>query len=300
MTQSEHDAPWLWPYGAGSQFIAPEFAREGWVSARLNAAAGATGAVDMPRFSHSEESLGALAYEQRVAQGAVPTRDVSHDWYNGLVWLAFPHAKRWINAQHLNDAGSRESSALKPGNGRSRFRDALTLFDESGALLLTNSEEKAFALLAHNWDRVFEPRNVGWHAQSRLLIFGHGLLDAMGSAHPGLCAKALPVVVPDLNFSAMQLQEIVLGVLGQIREPSDFSPLPVMGIPVWFDQSGEPGFYDNPQVFRAKPTGRRGLRGERLAFQVDATTLAVGKCVRQSLPVLQGEESPDSSEQSAG
>ncbi len=297
MNKAKISRPWLWPYGAGSAFALPEQSDEGWVSRRLSDHARARVA---PRFSYSNEALGALAYEQRVALGEVPTRDLSHDWYNGVVWLAFPRAKRWINARHLDDANAAGQWSAPSGNGRSRFRDALTLFDESGALLLTTRREMLFALMEHDWPCVFAQRDDSWHTQNRLLVFGHGLLDALPSAHPGLCAKVLPVLVSDLNAGAEVLEHMMLAVLKQVRDPANFSPLPVMGVPGWFDLSAWADFYENRQVFRAKPTARKGLRGERLAFQFDGATLALGKCARQSLPALQGEESPDSSEQSAG
>ena len=297
MRKAEQSAPWLWPYGANSAYGPTPDVEVGWVSRRLNQHARANVA---PRFAYSNEALGALAYERRVALGEVPTRDLSHDWYNGMVWLAFPKVKLWINAQHLGDASAKTQALSASGNGRSRFRDALTLFDESGALLLTTRKDMLFSLMEHNWSGVFSQRDDSWHAQNRLLVFGHGLLDSMPGAHPGLCAKVLPVLVADLTSSTDTLEQMMLDVLKQVREPSNFSPLPVMGVPGWFDLSAQPGFYENRQVFRAKPTRQKGLRGERLAFQADGSTLAVGKCARQSLPALQGEESPDSSEQSAG
>ncbi len=297
MNKAECSAPWLWPFGENSAFPTPSNPGAGWVARLLNQRARAKFA---PRFTHSDESLGALAYEQRVAQGAVPTRDLSHDWYNGMAWLAFPKTKHWINTQHLADAGVKTQLPGRSGNGRSRFRDALTLFDESGALLLTTGEGMLFALMEHRWPCVFSCRDDRWHSQNRLLVFGHGLLDSMPSAHPGLCAKVLPVLVPDLDVSLGALDQVLLNALEQVSDPANFSPLPVMGVPGWFDLSARPGFYESREVFRAKPTAQKGLRAERLAFQVDGATLALGKCARQSPPALQGEESPDSSEQSAG
>lgn len=297
MNKAECSAPWMWPYGANSAFSVPSNPSAGWVARLLNQHDRAN---LTPRFTCSDESLGALAYERRVALGEVPTRDLSHDWYNGMAWLAFPKAKHWINTQHLGDASVVSQMPFRSGNGRSRFRDALTLFDESGALLLTTRKDMLFALMEHQWPCVFAKRDDSWHEQNRLLVFGHGLLDSMASAHPGLCAKVLPVLVSDLNVSESELDQMIVNALQQVGDPSNFSPLPVMGVPGWFDLSAQPGFYENRQVFRAKPTAHRGLRAERLAFQVDGATLAVGKCARQSLPALQGEESPDSSEQSAG
>jgi len=251
----------------------------------------------VPAFVPSVETLGALAYEKRVHAGEIPTRDIAHDWYNGQVWLKYPKAKHFINRKHVADSNGH---TVQSANGRSRLRDALTLFDESGALLLTTDPNLSVALLGHDWSSLFEFDRDTWSARARVLVFGHGLLDAMHKPHKGLCAKAIPVCVPDLDLGPDQLQTLVLNVVQSIVDPANLSPLPVMGIPGWFAESESPGYYADTSVYRAKPTHRLSSLNERLAFVWDASTLQLGKCAGQSLPEFQGEESPDSSEHGAG
>lgn len=287
---------WLWSYGVESAQFRLAAAVAGDVARKLNElrAAASSG---MPVFVPSVETLGALAYERRVREGEIPTRDIAHDWYNGQVWLRFPQAKQFINSKHVSDANC---GVIQSANGRSRLRDALTLFDESGALLLTTDPGLAGALVNHDWFSLFESGRDTWAERTRVMIFGHGLLDAMHKPHKGLCAKVIPVCVPDLNLGSDQLQTLVLNVVQRIVDPANLSPLPVMGVPGWFAESGSPGYYADTSIYRAKPTHRLSSLHERLVFVWDGSTLISGKCAGQSLPEFQGEESPDSSEHSAG
>ena len=288
--------PWLWPYGAVISQFNRSSTTPGEVAGSLNDLRAAV-AADVPVFVPSAETLGAMAYENRVHAGEIPTRDIAHDWYNGQVWLQFPKAKHFINRKHVADSNGH---TVQSANGRSRLRDALTLFDESGALLLTTDPNLSVALLGHDWSSLFEFDRDTWSARARVLVFGHGLLDAMHKPHKGLCAKAIPVCVPDLDLGPDQLQTLVLNVVQSIVDPVNLSPLPVMGVPGWFVESERPGYYADTSVYRAKPTHRLASQTERLAFVWDASTLHSGKCAGQSLPEFQGEESPDSSEHGAG
>jgi len=288
--------PWLWPYGGDwARFESADLVAGG-VAYRLNQARSNAG-VYIPEFIASSDTLGALDYERQVHSGEIPTRDLAHDWYNGLVWLHFPQTKQQINAHHIVDS---ESSMAQSSNGRSRFRDALTLFDESGAVLLTTDADLVSALLNHDWQTLFVKKRSAWAECARVLIVGHGLLDSMHTPHKGLCAKVVPVLVPCLDLGSNELQALMLKLIGEIRGSGNFSPMPVMGVPGWFDESNATGFYSDTSVYRAKPTRRNASSHERLAFVWDGSTLCSGKCAGQSLPEFQGEESPDSSEHGAG
>ncbi len=298
-------APWLHGLAFGGGWYTPEVG-QGHVAERLNALTGVYGSEAVPRFELSSEALGALAYERQVGTGVVPTRDLAHDWYNGLVWIRFPRSKTWINQAHLRHAAPPLTQASS--NGRTRLRDALTLFDESGALLLTRQPEHAQALVQHDWQTLFElhaPRRAGaWVGNTQLVLFGHGLLEALHRPHRSLCAKVLPVVVPqDMLLPGtfpIWLDDCLVKVLACLKHPAQLSPLPVMGVPGWFAEAQSPGFYEDATVFRGKPTPKPFQQPERLAFWWDGSTLQTGKCAGQSPLVFQGEESPDSSEQGAG
>lgn len=291
---------WLWPYGGDHARYDVRGDDEGFVSRLLNERRHRAEHAP-PAFFHSTDNLGALEYERLVQAGQIPTRDLSHDWYNGQVWLVFPKVKQLINARHIEDADRfKETKDPLSANGRSRLRDALTLFDESGALFLTTEWSMCHALLEHDWTTLLLAKRETWAARSRVLLFGHGLLDAMSKPHKGLCAKAVPVYVPSLDLAQPELQRLMLLLVEQLRDPGNLSPLPVMGVPGWFAESEVPGFYDDPAVYRGKPTRQVSSSHERLAFVWDGATLVSRKCAGQSLPEFQGEESPDSSEHGAG
>lgn len=273
--------PWLWPYGKAAVFQSTLCSTEGGVALQLDAQREKSGSSLVPRFVASREALGALEYERCVHAGQIPTRDLAHDWYNGLVWLRFAQAKRWINRSHIEDA-CRQS--VPSSNGRSRLRDALTLFDENGALLITTEASIRDALLDQDWQTLFVNGRAHWNGRARLMVFGHGLLDSFHKPHRGLCAKAIPVLLPTLDVSDDTLPVLLDAVVNEIKDPANFSPIPVMGVPGWFAASNQPGYYDDRSVYRAKPTPRHSSGHERLAFAFDPSTLAFGKCVGQSLP----------------
>ncbi len=122
------------------------------------------------RFVPQDDLPEGSAYEAHVFQtGRVPTRDNPHDLFNGLVWLGYPQAKARVNelqaAQILRDG-------VQPVRGS--VRDALTLLDENGALLLA-PQPLCQALCARQWRTLFVDLRALWQ-QAQLLIFGHALL----------------------------------------------------------------------------------------------------------------------------
>lgn len=259
--------PWvgpLWPEGFDAE--AKESCAAQLEAIRCKHQVGMTG--QSPRFEFSDVSMKALEYERCVAQGFIPTRDLYHDWFNGLVWLAYPKTKALINRLHVQ-----EDTSLKPpsGNQRSPLRDAITLWDESGMILLTNNPNVEPALDGHDWPYLFGQLRPEWGYHILPFCFGHGLLDALRSPHKGLCAKVRVVqvdrdiiqgfgMVPGVGIrlsACAVLDEIFLAVIHGLKSPRDLKPLPVMGIPGWFDQNESPGYYDDESVFRKKPTRHR-------------------------------------------
>ncbi|HEX4879971.1 MAG TPA: DUF3025 domain-containing protein, partial [Limnobacter sp.] len=108
------ECPWL---SALDVQCAIDFAGHapGYVAERLNAMPHRGRLVGLPVFEPPQATLSALEYERCVASGAVPTRDLLHDWYNGVVWLACPKSKSFINQSHLRHAPLSGSSTA--GNG---------------------------------------------------------------------------------------------------------------------------------------------------------------------------------------
>ena len=174
----------------------------------------------------------------------MPTRDNLHDFFNGLVWLHFPQTKR-----RLNQLQAGAMAAHGVGVVRGPLRDALTLFDENGALLAA-PEPLWQALAARDWQALFVEHRALW-AQSRLLLFGHALLEKLVSPRKPITAHVYraPVAIKDeADFE-------IDAWLAQALQPQDwackpFVPLPVLGVPGWWSENEHPDFYADGQVFR--------------------------------------------------
>ncbi|RTL34455.1 MAG: DUF3025 domain-containing protein [Burkholderiales bacterium] len=220
MMAPDWDRPWFAPYGGVAEPVL----------ARRAAGAPVHAALADPRF----EPTAALAtgYEQHVAAtGRVPTRDNLHDLFNGLVWLRCPSFKAALNAAHV-------AAPPAPAGRRGPLRDALTLLDESGALLAAPEPLRA-ALRAQDWVALFQHHRARW-AEARLLIVGHALLEKLLQPRKPLCARVLFV------------DDVEAPELPPALSPAMLPPLPVLGIPGWWPPNEVEGFYGDDRVFRPK------------------------------------------------
>lgn len=111
-------------------------------------------------------------YDGRITRDReVPTRlENVHDFYNALVWIAFPRTKRAIHARQFAalERWIPEGAHRIPGR-RTREQDALTLFDEGGAVL------------------------VGSGPTATLVAFGHALLEHFELRTTPIAATALRI-----------------------------------------------------------------------------------------------------------
>ncbi len=223
--------------------------------ATLNALAHDRG-LDL-RFARApEEKLSAVEYETRIARDReLVVADNWHDLFNACVWLTFPRTKRAISELHV---------ALGAGenNRRPRRRDVLTLFDESGVILLCEPTHCAdFEALneMHRWRTLFVDRRHEWLQHIRPVLFGHGVLEQLATKwHRGLTVKAQWVPLPPSaavdeidRFIAARIREGIM-----LRDNEWRIPLPLLGIPGWFAENEAPGCYDDTSIFRP-PRARR-------------------------------------------
>lgn len=237
--------PWLQPYRVVGQAAAARIAQAAPVHAALGAAAGLArvpGAL-RPRFASQSSLPAGTAYEPHVfATGTVPLRDNLHDFFNGLVWLHYPATKRRLNALH-----ARAMAQADRGAPRGPLRDALTVFDENGALLLA-PPFMWDALRARDWRALFVRHRAAW-SQARLLLFGHGLLEKLLAPRKPIVAHVY--AVPQAMDSIARIDQWLADAAGGpdwLGRP--FVPLPVMGVPLWNAGPQDDCFYDDPLVFR--------------------------------------------------
>lgn len=205
---------------------------------------------EVPRFVPPPvRALGAIEFERRVVEQneLVVRPDNLHDLMNALVWLTFPRTKRAISEAHV------ALGVTADGKTRPRRRDVLTLFDEAGVILLSRRDDLKRLHEAHEWRTLFVDHRQDFVRDVRPILFGHGSLEQLGSnPHRGLTVKALWLPLsPETPLHEVDnclATQIVTGVCLKATERR--LPLPLLGIPGWFNQNEDPHCYDDAEVFR--------------------------------------------------
>jgi len=204
---------------------------------------------------------GTLPYEIRVYQsGELECRDNNwHDLFNVLVWLTFPRAKAALNARHY------AAWSAAPGSGRGAVRDALTLFDESGLVVLSSAPELLQLIRDFRWKILFWERRAEVTAGMRFLPFGHALCEKALAPYRGMTGHALLL---DVEAEMLALPEAeclrcvderlarLVADPQSMQTTRQLAPLPVLGVPGWCAGNEQPAYYDDTQYFRSG-------RGER-------------------------------------
>lgn len=199
------------------------------------------------RFVPQEELPEGVPYERFIFDsGCCPVRPGLHDFFNGLCWLQFPRAK-----QALNRLQAQEIAQRGVAGRRGPVRDAITVFDENGALLDAPAALWD-ALERRAWRELFVELRPLW-AQARLLVFGHALLEKLVvprkdlTAHVWHAQCALDSIADvDAWLAARCTTEVLAG--------KPFTPLPVLGVPGWWPGNENFSFYDDSLVFRPRKT----------------------------------------------
>lgn len=198
-----------------------------------------------------------LGYEARIAlRGEVETRpDNWHDWFNALVWLAFPQAKAALSARHA-------AELARSTEARGAVRDAMTHFDECGAVVVAEDASLLELLADFSWKKLFVERRGEVIAGLRVFIFGHATYEALLQPFRGLTAKCvLTPVAPGWLVRPLveQLSDIDVWLAadlaaGRHGDPRALQPLPLLGLPGVVPDSEDPTYYDDTWQFRP---GRR-------------------------------------------
>lgn len=204
-------------------------------------------------------------FEQRAwLAGEVLVRALDwHDLFNALVWISFPTTKAVINARHfevLSEGGR--------GNRPSQ-RDALTLFDEDGVVVLSSDPELLDLVRAFRWKTLFWERREQVRSRMRCFVFGHALYQKALAPFIGLTGKAVLLGVPQ-DFLELPLQAQVEDAdrrlaahvwdRAHLCRGRELAPLPVLGVPGWWPDNGDEAFYDNTAYFRP---GRQAAMSSR-------------------------------------
>lgn len=203
-------------------------------------------------------------YEQRVYQsGEIATRaNNAHDVYNALAWLCYPSSKIALNAAHVSIA---TPTVAAQSSERGRRRDALTLLDESGAVVICDDPRLLTLLSQFAWKTLFWEYRAAVRKHLFCSLIGHGALQKAVTPYLGLTAKALLIAAPAGFFQQPLTQRTTLidaAVASRLMQPAELTtprqlqPLPLLGIPGWWPANGDPRFYDNRDYFRPPPRRR--------------------------------------------
>jgi hypothetical protein len=257
--------PWLAPLAArGARWQAAALDSYQTYLATLNEDARAASLVSgrglTLGFIGQDDLPDGASYEGHIAlTGNVPTRHNLHDFFNGLMWFAQPQIKAALNTRQ-----AAQIDALGIGPTRGRVRDTLTLFDENAVLFACADPALADALRRFDWRALFIDARGAWGTRCEARIFGHALLEKLVAPYKACTGHAWIVEVSDDYFSfddaarrAILDERVSARLLADPLDGRAFAPLPVLGVPGWWDANASPGFYDDATVFR---TGRRTPR----------------------------------------
>jgi hypothetical protein len=204
-----------------------------------------------------------IPYEEWIFNHqTIPTRANWHDYLNSLIWAVFPNTKRKLNQIQAQEI-------KQHGIDRTFVRDAGTLFDENGAVLLMEKAHWENRLRERDWiGALWKDRNL-FCEETRLILFGHALLEKLFNPYKAITAHVLCVPV-DLNLlngfdwqwgwkdekHNQQCDEVLVKHINHLYEnkqwiSSVFTPVPVAGIPGWAKEQNLT-FYKDQQVFRVR------------------------------------------------
>lgn len=171
-----------------------------------------------------------------------------HDFFNALCWAVFPRSKGVLNQLHFQ--ASRERSR---GTNRSPRENTLALLDESGMLVISDRPELLDMIRQHQWQALFLQHRADFQQHCRCLVYGHAMYEKLLQPYVGMTAKALLIdsktlLDAEIGVIDSYIAEVLSG--GQLDSPSRLAPLPVLGVPGWYEANNDAAFYANQSYFR--------------------------------------------------
>ena len=197
-------------------------------------------------------------YEARIyLRGELQVRrDNWHDYFNALVWLAFPRSKAALNARHF--AALKEQAAAGTAN-RGPAQDALTLLDEGGVVVASCDRDLLGLLRDWRWKALFWESRARLAERMRFLLFGHAVYEKALQPFLGITSRGIVLEVePDLLSAPPRerLAEIDARLAEHISDPArilatrELAVVPILGVPGWYPGNECAEFYDNTDYFR--------------------------------------------------
>jgi hypothetical protein len=230
------------------------------------------------RFVTADQDRGARFEPRTWLTGEVQVRRIDwHDLLNALTWITYPTAKASINGRHQAALEAEGGASWQDGSSRSPARDALTHFDEDGVVVLSSQRDLAGLLRGFAWKELFWQRRAQVRRSMRFFVFGHALFHKALAPFVGMTGNALlfevaPAVLerdPEvLRTEVDRLTAVHVWNPERMLRPRELCPLPVLGVPGWWDANEDAGFYDDVSYFRPgrmprkrRPAPAPGLAG---------------------------------------
>ena len=172
-----------------------------------------------------------------------------------MIRVLFPQTKKLLNLLHIEEIKN------QPDSMRTKARDAITHLDESGIIIVSSQTSLLEGLKQHQWLEIFYQQSDLWSKQISAYIFGHGIYEK--ALHPfiGFTGKMYAIQVEQAFFDLdkrqqyKQLDQLLAEDIKQsnaLKNNQKLSPLPVLGIPGWYEQNKQKSFYLNEEYFRTK------------------------------------------------
>lgn len=196
-------------------------------------------------------------YEPRIyLRGEVSTRAGNwHDFFNMLVWLTFPQIKAAVNYWQYQALQQRWPTQKT----RTPLENRLTHLDENGVIILSSDAELIELLQDRRWQTLFWQARARVKTSMRFFVFGHALYEKALSPYIGLTGSALIFQVGADFFTQSLLQQldfIDTMVSRHVYQPgwlmrlNKLAPIPLLGVPGWWQANNVKSFYENKDYFR--------------------------------------------------
>lgn len=198
-------------------------------------------------------------YEPKIYQtGHIQTRTQNwHDFFNALAWIIFPHTKAILNHIHYQTMQQKYSNSKSQ---RGPLRDAATLLDESGIVVLSSSDKLTQLLKNRSWKELFWQNREAVQANMKFFVLGHAIYEKSLKPYIGMTAKGILLQVEEAYFkqplaTQLDLLDIRLAKFTQqaLNKPADLFPVPILGYPGWSKENNIDSYYDNTNYFRPPP-----------------------------------------------
>lgn len=203
---------------------------------------------DMPvRFVPQDALPDGQAYESYIFEHKqVPVRENAHDFFHGLMWLRWLQTKARMNALHAAHIAEHGMQGK-----RGPLRDALTILDESG-LVIVAPADMLDDVRQRRWQQALHTRRQEWlDGRVQVYVLGHAVYEKLLNPYKSITGHVWGFE----HAVKAQMAEVVDGTVSthihsDALVPKPFFPLPVLGIPQWWDANEDAAFYQDTQVFR--------------------------------------------------